>query len=410
MGKHVVLHTSDWHLGHQLYGKRRDEEFAAFLDWLIGVLGEKSVNTLIIAGDIFDTGAPGTGAQKQYYNFLVRAAARGVKDIVITAGNHDSPAFLNAPAEILRMLRIHIIGAAGENLEDEIIAIEDNEGNPALIVCAVPYLRERDVKSPEAGESIASREKGIAAGIGRHYAGIAELAEKMRGNANIPVIGTGHLFARGGQTGDGVRDLYIGSLGQVSREIFGEVFDYVALGHLHRAQVVGNDEMCRYSGSPLPMSFAEAEQNKKVVLLSFNGRKGSVEEMPVPMFRRLCKVHGSRKTIIEKLAQLAGNQDDSEIWVEVQHNGEDAAGDLFREAHALCEGTSLKLLCVKAAPSRIVSDDVNLEGGLADISPKELFAGLLEKQNKSPEQKAELLAAFDELTAMLLEKQRKGEE
>ena len=117
----------------------------------------------------------------------------------------------------------------------------------------------------------------VLAGIQHHYDQVAQIAKTQQSalsdqyQRHIPIIATGHLFAAGSKTteDDGVRDLYVGSLGQVSAELFDDCFDYVALGHLHVPQKVGSREHIRYCGSPIAMGFGEAHQQKQVLLLQF---------------------------------------------------------------------------------------------------------------------------------------------
>ena len=118
-----ILHTSDWHLGRPLYGRKRYQEFETFLDWLAATIDHEKVDVLLVAGDIFDTSTPGNRAQELYYRFLCRVAGSCCGHVVIIAGNHDSPSFLNAPRELLRALNVHVIGAMTENPEDEVIPI-----------------------------------------------------------------------------------------------------------------------------------------------------------------------------------------------------------------------------------------------------------------------------------------------
>ena len=100
-----ILHTSDWHLGRSLYGRKRYEEFAAFLDWLVQAIEGEGIDALLVAGDVFDTSTPSNRAQELYYRFLCRVAASCCRYVVVIAGNHDSPSFLNAPKELLRALK-----------------------------------------------------------------------------------------------------------------------------------------------------------------------------------------------------------------------------------------------------------------------------------------------------------------
>ena len=142
-----ILHTSDWHLGRTLCGKKRTREFEGFLDWLLAALREHGADVLLVAGDVFDSPTPGIRAQELYYRFLCRAAASGRRHVVVVGGNHDSPSFLNAPKELLRSLNVHVVGAITENAEDELLTLDGPDGTPELLVCAVPYLRDKDVRS-----------------------------------------------------------------------------------------------------------------------------------------------------------------------------------------------------------------------------------------------------------------------
>ena len=276
-----ILHTSDWHLGRRLYGRMRYEEFEAFLSWLEEIIYSQQINVLIVAGDIFDTMTPSNRAQALYYEFLGKVSKSCCQHIVIVAGNHDSPTFLDAPSNVLKFLNVHVIGTACEDLNNEVLVLDDADGTPHCIIAAVPYLRDRDVRSSSAGESADSKDANVIKGIRAHYDEVASIAKAKQtelAEANqryIPIIATGHLFAAGGTTteDDGVRELYVGSLGKISADMFDESFDYVALGHLHVPQRVGGRESIRYSGSPIAMGFGEAKQQKQVLLVQF----GAVE-------------------------------------------------------------------------------------------------------------------------------------
>ncbi|MFA7231866.1 MAG: exonuclease subunit SbcD, partial [Victivallaceae bacterium] len=278
-----ILHTSDWHIGKMLYGRKRYEEFSLFLDWLAETITREQIDVLIVAGDIFDTSSPSATAQELYYGFLCRVAKSCCRHVVVTAGNHDSPSLLNAPKGILRALNVHVIGCATKNPEDEVLLLKDGNGQPELIVCAVPYLRDRDIRTVEAGESVTDKDRKLIEGIRSHYAAVCDFAEKQRYELNvpIPIIATGHLFTAGGQTvdGDGVRELYIGSLAHVAADIFPECIDYLALGHLHVPQLVNGSATRRYSGSPLPMGFGEAKQEKSVIVADFSDNKLDVKKI-----------------------------------------------------------------------------------------------------------------------------------
>lgn len=404
MAEFTLLHTSDWHLGHQLYRRRRDEEFAAFLDWLNEEIKKNKVDCVIIAGDVFDTSAPGTNSQRLYYDFLVRAAASGTRDIIITAGNHDSPTFLTAPAQLLRSMRIHVIGSITDEPKDEILLLRDSAGAPYAIICAVPYLREKDAAKADPGESIEAREARLAFGIREHYQKIASLAETLReeAGADIPVIATGHLFATGATPGDGVRDLYVGSLGQMPHDIFSDTFDYVALGHIHRPQQIGQSETIRYSGSPLPMSFSEAGQTKGAVLVRFQGREVRIEILETPQFRNLQRINGSRASILRQLAELAqaSQTGGEEIWIEVEHDGSDEVGDLRQACQEAIKNTPLDILCMRVNRRPGQAGPASLDHRLDDFSPLEIFRRRLAQMKVGDEQAVKMEEAFMELLAL----------
>jgi len=274
----TLLHTSDWHLGRRLYGKPRYDEFKQFLDWQLQTLREQKVDVLLIAGDIFDTTAPSNQAQNLYYDFLSQVCDTDCRHVIIVAGNHDSASFLEAPKQLLKAFNIHIIGNMTDTPTDEVITLLDKAGQPELIVMAVPYLRDRDVRTVGHGERLDDKERKLARGIKAHYGQIADIAIAQQAQLQakykrtIPIVATGHLFTIGGQTmeGDGVRDLYVGSLGSIGAEIFHPQIDYVALGHLHIPQVVGGQPHIRYAGSPIAMGFGESRQQKQVHLLRFD--------------------------------------------------------------------------------------------------------------------------------------------
>jgi exonuclease SbcD len=289
-----LLHTSDWHIGRTLYGRKRYEEFEAFLTWLAETIQQNQINALLVAGDVFDTSSPSNRAQELYYRFLCRVAASSCRHIVVVAGNHDSPSFLNAPRELLKALDVHVVGSSTASPEDEVLVLRNEQDAPELIVCAVPYLRDRDIRVAEAGESVEDKERKLIDGIRTHYAAVAALAEQKREElgVDIPIVGTGHLFTAGGQTvdGDGVRELYVGSLAHVTAGIFPACFNYLALGHLHVPQKVNGSETIRYSGSPLPMGFGEAKQKKSVCQVEFHSTAASVQLIDVPIFHKM--IHG----------------------------------------------------------------------------------------------------------------------
>ncbi len=197
-----VLHTSDWHIGRTLYGRERYGEFEAFLDWLVVLVEEENIDVLLVAGDVFDNSTPGNHAQELYYRFLCRVAASSNRHVVVTAGNHDSPSFLNAPRELLKCLNVHVVGCAADPPADDI----------------------------------------------------------------------------------------------------------------------------RYSGSPLPIGFGEAEEDKCVVLVEFSGHLPQGTNMTVPRFQELKTLRGDWPAIAREIDGLKSRR--SRAWLEIVYEWDEVAGSL----------------------------------------------------------------------------------
>lgn len=412
-----ILHTSDWHIGRTLYGRKRYEEFESFLTWLAETIQQNEIDALLVAGDVFDTSAPSNRAQELYYRFLCRVAASSCRHVVVIAGNHDSPSFLNAPRELLKALNVHVVGSSSASLEDEVLVLRGELNAPELIVCAVPYLRDRDIRVAEAGESVEDKERKLLAGIRSHYAEVAALAEQKREElrVDIPIVAMGHLFTAGGQTidGDGVRELYVGSLAHVTAGIFPASFDYLALGHLHVPQKVNGLETIRYSGSPLPMGFGEAKQQKSVCLVVFNHEKGqgkppSVQLIDVPVFQKLERVKGDWESISSRMLELSAT--DFQGWVEVIYEGEEVIGDLRERLETAVSGTGVEILRIKN--NRIIDHvlgQIHEEETLDDLDVNDVFERCLAVHEVPEDQRPELLRAYQETVSSLYEDDVKAE-
>lgn len=401
-----LLHTSDWHLGRALYGRKRYEEFAAFLDWLADTIERERIDVLLVAGDVFDTGTPSNRAQQLYYRFLCRVAdsACPCRHVVVVAGNHDSPSFLDAPRELLKALDVHVIGSRTVDPEDEVLVLRDRAGRAELIVCAVPYLRDRDIRTAEAGESMEDKERKLTEGIRDHYAAVAALAEEKRSRlgADLPIVATGHLFAAGGQTmdGDGVRELYIGSLARVAAGVFPASFDYLALGHLHVPQLVDHSATRRYSGSPLAMGFGEAGQAKSVCRVRFAAGQVTVAPLEVPVFQQLERIQGDLAGILDRLQTLTAA--DSRAWLEIEYTGDEVIGDLRDRLDQAISGTTMEILRIRN--SRLVDSvlgRMHAEETLDDLDVEEVFLRRLARAALPEEQQQELLATYRETLSSL---------
>jgi len=444
-----ILHTADWHLGRSLYGRKRYEEFTAFLDWLAQTIEEQKVDALLVAGDVFDTSTPSNRAQELYYRFLFRVAASCCRHVVIIGGNHDSPSFLNAPKELLRALNVYVVGSMTEDPADEVIVLKNNPqisqmdaDDVEAIVCAVPYLRDKDVRTVEPGETIDDKNRKLVEGIKAHYAEVVKIAERKREeiiqqsainnpHSQIPIVAMGHLFTAGGKTveGDGVRELYVGSLAHVGEDVFPSSIDYLALGHLHVPQTVGSAEHIRYCGSPIPMGYGEATQQKKVVLIEFNPkmtqenssadfaderrlkvkkaicenpRNLRITEKAVPCFQELVRIVGSLDAIHAKLEEL--KKKESAAWLEIEYIGSDIIGNLREMLEEAMDGSAMEIRRIKnrRVMDRVIST-VAEDETLDDLNAGDVFTRCLDAFEVPDEDREELRDSYNEIIKSLHE-------
>ncbi|MCA8831141.1 exonuclease subunit SbcD [Hymenobacter pini] len=408
-----VLHTADWHLGQRfIQGHERTEEHRHFLDWLVQTVREQQVEVLIVAGDVFDTGSPSNQALELYYSFLLNLRTTGCRDVVIVGGNHDSPATLNAPARLLRHLRVHVVGCVPECFEEQVLVLDNAQGRPGLVVCAVPFLRDRDVRLSVPGETAEEREARIKQGIADHYARVAEVEQVWQlKDLGLPVLATGHLYAAGAAPSDSERTIHVGNLGQVTADHFPAVFDYVALGHLHRPQRVGGREHIRYSGSPIALSFSEIDHPKEVLVLNFaEGQLREISSLPVPGVRRLVRFHGTLDEVTQALTAYDNTGFSLPAWADVQVHSEltqlevaeallKVIAELDRHQLEVLARRHFRLIALRALGAAEEDAEAPLTRSLHDFTAREVFEQRLEAEPEDT--RTELLRTFDELLESL---------
>ncbi len=406
-----VLHTADWHLGqHFLTGQERTTEQQAFLDWLLRLVQEQAIDALVIAGDVFDSQTPSYTAQELYYTFLVKMQATGCRDIVVVGGNHDSPTMLNASRQLLRQLRIHVVGGVPTDPTEQIISLRYADGRPGLLVCAVPFLRDRDIRLARAGETPDERQLRIRQSIADHYAALAD-HDLVRGQRalDVPVLATGHLYAAGGEAREGAeRDVHIGGLGLVGAEHFPAAFDYVALGHLHRPQVVGGRAHIRYSGSPVPLSFTEADDKQQVLLLEFKGAGvPAITALPVPVSRRLQRFHGTLDEVEADLLAYDNSAFALVAWADVLVRSDETPAEVQRRVQAVLRLQQLQVVAPRGVRHQRATEVPDLATDatplalLHELTVDEVFARRV--AGLPPERAAQLTATFGELRQLLNE-------
>ncbi|WP_426193350.1 exonuclease SbcCD subunit D C-terminal domain-containing protein [Massilia sp. DWR3-1-1] len=302
-----LLHTSDWHLGQTLHGYDRSYEHQQFLDWLLDTLVAEQVDALLIAGDIFDTANPSSAAQKQLYRFLQQARRRvPALDIVVIAGNHDSPGRLEAPGPLLEDHGTTVIGhvlrgADGAiDVERMVVPLHDRAGAVAAWCLAIPFLRPGDV--PRGTDSAADP---YLDGIALLYRQAYALAAARRAPGQS-IVAMGHCHMVDGQASlESERRIVIGGAEALPAAVFDAAIAYAALGHLHLAQRVGHSDARRYSGSPLPLSFAEVGYRHQVLRVDLADGAAVVEPISVPRAVELMRLPATPQPLEAVLLALA---------------------------------------------------------------------------------------------------------
>ncbi|MCJ8319855.1 MAG: exonuclease subunit SbcD [Colwellia sp.] len=363
-----ILHTSDWHLGQNFYGKSRAVEHQQFLTWLLSQVQEQKIACVIVAGDIFDTGTPPSYAREMYFDFIVNMHKLNCQ-LVILAGNHDSVAMLGESKQLLKSLSARVIPNAlahsvdctdndniddSETINEQVFYLNDQLGKPQAVICAIPFIRPRDILKSQAGQSANDKNQSLQQAIKDHYQHLYQYAQKLsraKDDKILPIIATGHLTTVGVTISESVRDIYIGTLEAFPASAFPSA-DYIALGHIHRAQKVAKTEHIRYCGSPIPLSFDEAEQAKKVLVVDFNQNKlDKVTEIEVPVFQPMMMV----KSTLNNLANQATEQvnmftelnQGQKIWLDIEIESSDYLLDLHSRIEQLISDLPVEILLVR---------------------------------------------------------------
>ena len=326
-----LLHTSDWHLGQSLHNFERGYEHQRFLDWLLDTLAAEQADALLIAGDIFDNANPSSASQKQLYRFLRQAGERMPRlNIVVIGGNHDSPGRLEAPGPLLEAHGTRVVGAVPRDaagaidLEQLVLPLTGTDGAVQAWCLALPFLRPGDVPRPapgaaddaaavDAADGADAADAAPAPPADPYLAGIATLyrqalalaeAKRQPGQA---IVAMGHCHMVDGQMSqDSERRIVIGGTEMLPAGIFGPAIAYAALGHLHLAQTVGKQGHIRYSGSPIPLSFAEIGYQHQVLRVDLDGAAlAGVSAIPVPRAVQLLRVPARPAPLEQVLAELA---------------------------------------------------------------------------------------------------------
>ncbi|RKR84094.1 exodeoxyribonuclease I subunit D [Mucilaginibacter gracilis] len=390
-----IIHTGDWHLGQLFYEYDRTFEHQMFLDWLTNLIAEQQADVLLISGDVFDLSNPSALTVRMFYTFLNKAVrANPDIQIIVTAGNHDSPSRLESPKPLLELSNIHIVGMIEKdlnghiNFEKLVIPLKNKQQQTEILCLAIPFLRMGDYPV------IAECSDPYAEGVAEMYKQVNKyaIAQLKSGQS---VIAMGHLYAAGAERSgnDEHERPILGNIECVSASAFPADLKYVALGHIHKAQKIGGLNHIRYCGSPIPMSFSETNYTHQVICFDFNnGEVENLHPIEIPTAIPLLRVPNNHRPIHEVLSAI------NEL--------PDADGDLniapYLEAKVLLDGPEPGLrhkieTALKGKHARLAKIDVKhpvLESGgvttfitnkkLEEIKPIEIFTKVYEAKYNVP--------------------------
>lgn len=330
-------------MGQTFFGYDRAVEHRLFLAWLRNILKERGIDLLLIAGDVFDSPNPSAESQKIYYNFIKEVTKENpALQIIITAGNHDSAARLEAPTPLFEELNVTVRGIVKRTTEGcidyrrHIIPIKE-EG----CCLAVPYLRQGDCPAAET----------FSEGVKEFYNTLHNIAKESYSGA---IIAMGHLQATGSEisTDDRSERTTIGGLDVVNPDFSAASITYTALGHLHKAQRVSKRENMRYSGSPLPMSFAERCNKQSVTMITTEGKKTEIEKIPFDAPVKLITLPGKAmplEKVLEEIELLPqGEAGDTAPFLEVQVLTEGPDPTRRQQIEKALEGRAVRLARIVA--------------------------------------------------------------
>lgn len=405
-----ILHTADWHLGKLLGDLSREAEHAAFLRFLLDCIIHENIDVLIIAGDVFDSANPPQSAVAQYYQFLSELHSRSRCQVIAIAGNHDSPAHLEAPKPLLKLLRTHVVGHLPLDRCDALIPIPSAE-NPQLILVAIPFLRDKDLRSGQSGQSAAEIQAALNQSITEIYQQAAGKAREIY-PPSLPLIALGHLTVAGSQSSDSEREIHIGGLGALPADNFPAEFSYVALGHLHRPQACGRHETIRYAGSPIPLSFSESTDRKELRLLELNDDFTlNHRSIAIPLTRKLIQIKSDSAGIEQKLLELssaiASEKPALVPWVEVLLTDHVPGDVITNRIQQLCVDTPFLVIRVLqqrsgSGPSiERVATSIEEDMDERLNNPTELFELRLKQESAlTDDQREKLTVAFQQLLTL----------
>ncbi|HEX6417966.1 MAG TPA: exonuclease SbcCD subunit D [Acidimicrobiales bacterium] len=385
-----VLHTADWHVGKAVRGRSRAEEHRAVLAEIAGIAERESADLAVVAGDLFDTASPTPEAERIVYRALLDLAAGG-RPVVVVAGNHDSAQRLAAVAPLSQASGIHVASAVRPASDGGVLQVR--AGGEVAQVALLPFPSQRYVVTADtllAGDAADAH----AAYADRVVRILRALTENFRaGTVNLVVA---HLMVMGGTMGGGERGAHTVFDYWVPATAFPPAAQYVALGHLHRAQHLAGPAPLHYCGSPLQLDFGETANDPVVNLVDLRaGLPADVRPVPLAAGRRLRTLRG---TLADVLAAAAGTPPDAawppHLRVVLDERARAGLADEVRER--IPEAVEVVLARAEGdAEGRAQLSDP----GRLQRTPHDLFAEYLAEHDVADER---LVALFDELVDEVL--------
>jgi DNA repair protein SbcD/Mre11 len=401
-----ILHTSDWHLGQHFIGRSRAAEHQAFLRWLVAQVNTHQIDAIIVAGDIFDTATPPSYARELYNQFIVELQSSQCQ-LVILGGNHDAAAVLNESKNLLQYLHTHVIANSSPELNTQLLVLHNKQQQPAALLCAVPFLRARDLLQSQAGQNATDKQRSLQHAITSHYQQLYALAQQynVAHQLQLPIVMTGHLTTIGVNSSESVRDIYIGTLEAFPTDAFPPA-DYIALGHIHQSQQLKGNTDIRYSGSPIALSFDEAGQQKQAWLIDFNGQGKTVTSLAIPRFQTLCSIKTDLENVAIKVQQALSNMPDGEtLWLELVISETDAyLTDLQPRVEQLLRDMPVELLRLRRQRSQQADGLSNaVQQSLAELTPQQVWQARLTTEELTEQQQQQLTTLHQKILAKVEE-------
>ncbi len=317
-----ILHTSDWHVGKTIRGRSRADEHDAVLDEIVAIAEDEAVDLVLVAGDLFDSAAPGPEAERAVYRALLALAGHGRRPVVVIAGNHDNARRLAAVAPLLALGGVRAVAMLTGPADGGVLDLE--AGGERARVAVVPFPSQRYIVTASDLMALDADQHG-----GRY-------AERVRQAIDVLTEGFGddtvnllvaHLMVVGGRAGGGERSAHLFDDYSVPTTAFPSSTHYVALGHLHRQQSLPGPCPAWYCGSPLQLDFGETTDDKAVLVIeAAAGRPAEVRAVPLAQGRRLRTLEGD----LAALGTLAGTTGDDHLRIRVDEPARPGLADDVR--------------------------------------------------------------------------------